>query len=338
MYYNNHDIRIEEMPVPRIDRGEILMRVHASGICGSDVIEWYRLHKAPLVLGHEVSGEVVETGADVTQFKKGDRIVASHHVPCNTCHYCLRGHHTACDMLRNTNFDPGGFAEFIRLPAVNVDRGTFIIPPGLSYEAATFHEPLGCVLRALRNSRFQPGDNVVVLGSGIAGILMIHAARAFGASHILAVDISDYRLKATERFGADAAVAADADLAAELRNINHGRLADIVMVCTGAASAQTQALPLVERGGTILFFAPTDQGVTFPLSINEFFFRNDVTLATSYGAAPRDSQLALELIGTPSFRVEDMITHRLPLEKTGEGFMMVAKAQESIKVMIEPQT
>jgi len=336
VYYNNRDIRIEEMPPPRIGRREILMRVCASGICGSDVIEWYRLHKAPLVLGHEVSGEVVETGPDVSGFEKGDRIVASHHVPCNTCMHCLSGHHTACDTLRSTNFDPGGFAEFIRLPAINVDRGTFKIPSAISYEAATFHEPLGCILRALRNSRFKSGDSVVVLGSGIAGVLMIHTARAFGASRILAVDVSDYRLKAAENFGADAAVSANADLPEEIRSINRGRLADIVMVCTGAESAQTQALSLVERGGTILFFAPTDQGVSFPVSINEFFFRNDVTLTTSYGAAPLDSQLALNLIGTSSFRVEEMITHRLPLEKTGEGFRMVAKAHESIKVMITP--
>lgn len=336
MYYNNNDIRLEETSVPRIGRGEVLMRVRASGICGSDVIEWYRRHKAPLVLGHEVSGEVVETGPEVSRFKVGDRVVAAHHVPCNTCVYCLRGHHTACDTLRATNFDPGGFAEFIRLPAINVDRGTFQIPSGLSFEAATFHEPLGCILRALRNSRFRSGDSVVVLGSGIAGILMVHTARAFGASRVFAVDISEYRLKAAERFGADAAVPADSDLPAELRNINQGRLADIVMVCTGAASAQTQALTLVERGGTVVFFAPTDQGVSFPLSINELFFRNDITLTTSYGAGPRDSWSALELIGTPSFCIEDMITHRLPLERTGEGFRIVAAAQESIKVMITP--
>ena len=133
MYYNNNDIKIEEKPTPKIGRGELLMRVEASGICGSDVMEWYRIKKAPLVLGHEVAGPIEEAGEGVEKFKVGDRIVASHHVPCNTCYYCLTGHHTACDTLRKTNFDPGGFAEYIRLPSINVDRGVFHIPDSVSY-------------------------------------------------------------------------------------------------------------------------------------------------------------------------------------------------------------
>ena len=110
MYYKNRDVRLEEMPVPVIGKGEILLRVDASGICGSDVMEWYRIHKAPLVLGHEVAGVVAEVGEEVTGCKAGDRVAVAHHVPCNTCHYCMRGHHTVCDTLRTTNFDPGGFS------------------------------------------------------------------------------------------------------------------------------------------------------------------------------------------------------------------------------------
>ena len=197
VYYNNSDIRLEKAPKPDIGPGELLMKVYASGICGSDVLEWYRLHKAPLVLGHEVAGQVVKG------FKEGDRIVAAHHVPCNTCSYCMTGHHTACNTLRNTNFDPGGFAEYIRLPAINVDRGTFLIPDNLSYEEATFHEPLGCVLRAFRTAQLQPGQCVLVLGSGIAGMLIIHMAKILGAGKILAVDESSYRLDMARKYGAD---------------------------------------------------------------------------------------------------------------------------------------
>lgn len=128
MYYNNKDIRIEEIPVPSIGPGELLMRVEASGICGSDVLEWYRIKKTPLVLGHEVAGRAVQIGEGVLDFKVDDRIVAAPHVPCNTCYYCLSGHHTACDTIRRTNFDPGGFSEYIRLPSINVDRGVFTYP------------------------------------------------------------------------------------------------------------------------------------------------------------------------------------------------------------------
>lgn len=337
VYYSNSDIRLEKRPVPRIGPNELLMRIEASGICGSDVMEWYRIQKAPLVLGHEVAGVVVEVGKDVQAFEEGDRIVVDHHVPCNTCPYCLSGHHTACETLRRTNFDPGGFAEYVRLPAVNVDRGTFCIPEGMSFEEATFHEPLGCLIRALRIARFDPGQTLLVLGSGMAGLLSIHLARAYGAGKILAVDIIPYRLDMAVRFGADAALQPEEDIAGRLREMTGGRLADLVFVCTGAESAQTQALSCVERGGTVLFFAPTAPGVEIPVSINNLFFRNDIALTTSYGAAPQDSFQALKLIQTPAVRVRDMITHRLPLAETGKGFELVARAQESMKVIINPQ-
>ena len=123
MYYNNNDVRLEEMPKPKIGPGELLIKAIACGICGSDVMEWYRVKKTPRVLGHEMTGEIVEVGEGVNQYKVGDRVFVSHHVPCNTCRYCLSGHHTACETLHTTNFDPGGFAEYIRVPRINVDRG-----------------------------------------------------------------------------------------------------------------------------------------------------------------------------------------------------------------------
>ncbi len=337
MYYSNQDIRIEEVPIPALEPGEVLMRVEASGICGSDVLEWYRSSKAPLVLGHEVAGQVVKVGVGVSKFKIGDRIVASHHVPCNTCYYCLTGHHTACETLRRTNFDPGGFSEYIRLPAINVDRGVFIIPEELSYEEATFHEPLGCVIRAQRVANLKPGQSVLVIGSGIAGLLHISLAKASGVAKIMAVDIVPYRLQAAKRLGATEALTASEDISRSFRQMNNGRLADLVLVCTGAKQALLQALESVERGGTVLFFAPTEPEVEIPLSINQVFFRNDITLTTSYGASPYDSWLALELMRTQVVRVEEMITHRLPLEETALGFKIVDEAQESIKVIIEPQ-
>ena len=337
IYYSHKDIRIEEIPVPKIGSGELLMRVEASGICGSDVMEWYRLKKAPLVLGHEVGGQVVEVGDGVQEFKEGDRIVASHHVPCNTCYYCLTGHHTACNTLRATNFDPGGFAEFLRLPAINVDRGVFLLPDGISYEEATFHEPLGCVIRALRIVKLKPGQSVLVFGSGIAGLLNIHLSRALGAGKILAIEPVPFRLEAAKRFGADEVIKPSEDVEDCLRQMNEGRLADLVLVCTGAKEAISKAFESVERGGTVLLFAPTDPDVSVSFSVNELFFRNDITLTTSYGASPYDSWLALQLIQTPSVKVKEMITHRLSLEEIALGFQIVAEAQDSLKVIIEPQ-
>jgi L-iditol 2-dehydrogenase len=313
------------------------MRTESCGICGSDVLEWYRIKKAPLVLGHEVSGSVVDVGAGVSRFKRGDRIVAAHHVPCNTCSYCLAGHHTACDTLRSTNFDPGGFAEFIRIPAINVDRGTFLIPDSLSYDEATFHEPLGCIIRAARNAPIRPGQCLVFLGSGISGLLYIHFARHSGAGSIVAVDPIPFRREAALRFGADLAAAPGRGLCERIRELNQGRLADQVLVCTGAEQAQYDALDYVDRGGRIMYFAIPQKEVKVPVSINSLLFRNDISLTTSYGAAPRDSWEALCLLPSPALKIRDMITHRLPLARTGEGFRMVAEAGESLKVIIKPQ-
>ncbi len=337
VYYSNRDVRLEEMPTPQIGPGEVLMRVEASGICGTDLLEWYRLHKAPLVLGHEVAGVAAAIGEGVKRCRVGDRICAAHHVPCNACHYCLGGHHTVCDTLRRTNFDPGGFAEYLRLPCINVEQGIFPLPDEISFDEATFVEPLACVLRGQRLAHFQPGQNVLVIGSGVAGLLHIQLVRISGAGHIVATDIIDYRLEAARRFGADVAVHAREYTSAYLREVADGRLADLVVICSGATTAIEQAWESVERGGTVLFFASTDPGVSVPISVNDLFWRNEITLTSSYGGSPADYAAALELIQAGKIRVQEMITHRLSLAETGLGFQLVARAQESLKVIIEPQ-
>jgi L-iditol 2-dehydrogenase len=335
MYYNNSDVRLEERPVPKIGPGELLVKVLASGICGSDVLEWYRIKKAPLVLGHEIAGEIVETGEGVDRFKTGDRVFVSHHVPCNTCRYCMSGHHTVCQTLHTTNFDPGGFAEYLRVPRINVDRGTFVLPPEVSYEEGAFVEPLACVVRGQRVAGFRPGISVLIIGSGISGLLHLLLARALGAGRIIATDISDYRLARAAELGADAVLHAREDVPARVRELNDGRPADLVIVCAGALPAFQQALRSVDRGGVVLCFATTDPGVEIPIPANEFW-RNSITVMTSYANSPYDAEVALELIRAGRVKVGPLITHRLPLEQTGLGFKLVAGSGESIKVIIEP--
>jgi L-iditol 2-dehydrogenase len=336
VYYNNKDVRVEEMPRPKIGPGELLMKVIASGICGSDVLEWYRVPRAPRVLGHEATGEIVEVGEGVSRYKVGDRVFVSHHVPCNKCHYCLRGHHTACETLHKTNYDPGGFAEYIRVPSINVERGVYILPEGLPFEDGTLIEPLGCVVRGQRLADVQKGDCVLVMGSGVSGLLHIQLARLLGAERIIATDVNEYRLNAARKFGADHALHAKDNVQEELRKLNEGRLADKVIVCTGAASASTQALQYVDRGGTVLYFAVPGPGFDIPLPAAEFW-RNEVTIMTSYGAAPRDLEESLKLISEGQINVHDMITHKLSLSEIGLGFRLVEEAKESLKVVIEPQ-
>lgn len=337
VYYSNRDIRIEERPRPEIGKREILLRVEACGICGSDVMEWYRVDHVPLILGHELSGVIVEVGEGVAQYKKGDRVAASHHVPCHKCHYCLTGHPTVCDTLRKTNFDPGGFVEFTRLPAINVEYGVYLLPEEISFAEATFIEPLACVMRGQRLLGLQPDSTVLVIGSGISGLLQIQLAKLNQARRVLATDILEYRLKAAKRFGADAVINASQDVPGRLRQANEGRLADLVIVCAAAESAIKQALESVDRGGTVLFFSAANQGVSIPLSINKLFWRNEITLTSSYAASPAEHREALELIKAHKINVKDMITHRLSLSETGLGFKLTADGRESIKVIIEPQ-
>jgi L-iditol 2-dehydrogenase len=336
MYYNNHDVRIEEMPIPTIGDGEMLVKVKASGICGSDVMEWYRIKKAPKVLGHEITGEIVEVGKNVKPYKKGDRVFVSHHVPCNTCRFCLHDQQTLCHTLHSTNFYPGGFAEYLRVPEINVDRGVFLLPETMSYEEGVFIEPLACVIRGLRIAGMKPRHSVLIIGSGISGLLFVKLARAWGASRIYTTDIDAYRRRMAKTFGATAVFDAKENVPELLKTQNHGRLADLVIICAGAPAAVQQGLRSVEPGGTILFFAPTQPGVDIPFPLFELW-NKQVTMVSTYAGSPKDIQMAIDTIAQKNIDVTDMITHRLPLRETARGFQLVAQAQNSIKVIIEPE-
>ncbi|MDE0184397.1 MAG: alcohol dehydrogenase catalytic domain-containing protein [Candidatus Poribacteria bacterium] len=336
MYYNNNDVRLENMAVPSIGDSDLLMEVNVSGICGSDIMEWYRIQKAPLVLGHEVTGNVVELGKNVAEFRVGDRIFATHHVPCDDCHYCLRGHHTACETFHSeNNFDPGGFAQYLRITGKSVTKGTLKLPDSVSFEQGAFIEPLGTVVRGSRAAEVQPGDSMLILGSGLVGLLHIKLARAEGAGRIIATDMHESRLRFAEEIGADHTIDASADVPSLVREVNEGNLVDKVIVCTGASSAATQGLKSVDKGGTVLFFAVPKPGVPIAVDINAFW-RDDISVKVSYGAGPADNEQALSLISAGKVTVTDMITHRLSLDAIGEGFRLANEGADSLKVMIEP--
>jgi len=336
MYYNNKDVRLEEMPKPEIGSKEILVKVMASGICGSDVLEWYRIKKAPLVLGHEIAGEITKTGREVTSYKPGDRVFVNHHVPCNTCHYCLSGKHTVCETLHTTKFYPGGFSEYVRVPEINVDRGTFLLPDEITYEEGSFVEPLACVIRGQRVAQLKPEHTVLILGSGVSGLLHLLCAKALGVGCIITTDICDYRLDMAKKCGAYAVVHAKENVPQRVQELNDGRKADVVIVCTGAYTAFIQALASVDRGGTVLCFATTEPGVDLPLPINQFW-RNGITVLPSYANSGYDAKVAISMLQHKSIDVNRMITHRLGLAETGVGFALMTEAKESMKIIINPQ-
>jgi L-iditol 2-dehydrogenase len=323
------------MPKPTIGDDEFLLKVMASGICGSDVTEWYRKPKAPVILGHEATGSIEKTGNKVIQFHVGDRVFVSHHVPCNECRYCLREHHTACETLHSTDYYPGGFAQYIRVPKINVEQGTYKLPDDMSYEEGTFIEPLACVVRGQRLAGVEKDDTILIIGTGLSGLLHVKLAKANGVSKVVAADVNPYRLAMARRFGAQHVIDAQGNVAKELREANEKRPADKVIVCTSATQAALTAFDCVDKGGTLLFFAVPDPSVKIPLPITQFW-RNEVTIKTSYGAAPSNLNESFTLLAQKKITVADMITHRLSLREAAEGFRLTAEAGNSLKVILEP--
>ncbi len=336
VYYNNKDVRIEERPIPQISDDELLVKVMASGICGTDVMEWYRIKKAPVVLGHEISGIVEKAGKNVQNFKVGDRVFVSHHVPCMKCHYCLNNHHTACETLHKTNFDPGGFSQYLRVPKINLEFGTFKLPDNISFDEGTFIEPIGTVLRAQKIAGIKENHTLLIIGSGVSGLMHVKVAKLKNVKKIIAVDINEYRLNAAKRFDADYTINANANVTSKMKEINKNRLADIVIVCTGALKAAQQALTCVDKGGTILFFAVPRPDEKLEIPINDFW-RNEIKIMTSYGAAPNDLKESIKLISSKRLNLKEMITHKLRFDEIQKGFDLVAEARDSLKVVVYPQ-
>ena len=323
--------------MPATGEDEVLLKVMASGICGSDVIEWYRVPKAPRVLGHEATGVISKVGGKVKSVKVGDRVFVSHHVPCFQCRYCQRGNHTACHTLHTTNYYPGGFAQFVQVPKINVEYGIYKLPDAMSFEEGTFIEPLACVSRGQRLANLQETHTLLIVGSGISGILHAQLAKFKGVENIVVADINPYRLELAKKFGVNHTLDAKENLPQKLREINEGRLADQVVVCTGAASAAMAVLDCVESGGTILYFAVPDPSVKLPVPINQFW-RNEITIRTSYGAAPNDLVDSMRILTTGQLDVNDMITHKLSLSEAQEGFRLMAEAGQSLKVILLPNS
>lgn len=335
MYYRNSDVRLEEQEIPVTGENDVLVKVMASGICGSDLMEWYRIKRAPLVLGHELTGEVVAVGAGVDNVKVGQRVFATHHVPCDECVYCLSGHETACLTFQGkNNFTPGGFSQFLRVSGRSVRTGLLILPEGMSYETGAFIEPLATVVRAFRAMSLSPGDSLMIYGAGVVGILFVKLAKALGAGRVTVADVNDYRLAAAEQAGADFTVHSAEDVPAFLKRVN-GRLADRVIISTGALSAAAAAIHCADRGGTVLIFAVAQPGETVAVDFNELW-RDDIILRTSYGAAPLDNRQAMELLRCGAVDVSDMITHRLGIEHIDEAFRIAAEPTGALKVIIEP--
>jgi L-iditol 2-dehydrogenase len=284
-------------------------------------MEWYRIKKAPRILGHEITGKIVESNS--SKYKAGQRVFVSHHVPCFQCKHCKAGNHTACETLHTGNYDPGGYSEFIRVPKVNVEHGVYVLPGKLSYEEGTMIEPLACAIRGQRVVGVTKRQTVLILGCGISGLLNIRIAKLNGAK-VVATDVDPYRLGKSKEYGAD-----ETYHPKDLSPLK----ADRVILCTCALPAVKQAFQSIDRKGTVLLFAIPETDIQLP---TVDVWRNEITVTSSYGAAPEDLKDAIKWIDSGKVDVKGLITHKLTLDQAQEGFRLVTDAKQTLKVVLLP--
>jgi len=334
MYYSIDDIRIEDVPAPGIRSDEILVEMKACGICGSDFMEWYLKGRAPLVLGHEPAGIVVKAGEKVKNFKIGDRVFVHHHVACLTCHYCLQGAYTMCKNFSQTNINPGGFAEYFRVPAPNLQIDTLTIPDHLSFEEATLIEPTACCIRALNRCNVKPGDTVVIIGDGPSGIIHAMLSRNLGASQVIVSGLQRYRLEVAKRVGADLTIdPRGEDFMEGVKEATGGRGADIVIATAPNIEALSAGMKVCRRGGTVCVFAPTPPGKPMRIRPHSLFF-SEINVIPSYSTSHIETRMALSLISSGRIEVKEIITHRFPLNRIDDAFKTAVKRKECLKVVV----
>lgn len=328
-------LELADLDVPRIGEREILVRMRVCGICGTDLAKLHGMRVTPLVLGHEVVGDIEQVGPGLKTYSRGDRVAVHHHVPCHTCFYCTHGDHTMCPEFPRSNLDPCGFAEYFRAPRTNVDKGAvFQIPSNMSYEEAAFAEPTGCCIRALNRLGVRPDDTFLVIGAGPAGLTHIQLLGALGVRTIFATDIVDFRLEWASKFGASAAMdATRSDLRATILDATMGRGVDKVIVASGSSKAIESSLNLVRKGGRVLLFGVPPGGSYLNCDASQIFIR-ETKLVPSYSTTEEEMKTALEMMASKKIQLTEMISHRFALTDITEAFHAAEDASSSLKVMV----
>jgi L-iditol 2-dehydrogenase len=328
IYHSHDDIRLEELPVPTIQAEELLIRVHGCGLCGSDIGKIVQHAPPPVVLGHELTGTIVACREHVTAFAEGQDVIVAHHVPCGTCHYCQRGNYSMCATFKASNIAPCGLAEYVRVPAAHVQHTTLPLPASLSAIEGSFTEPLACCVRAVRRTPLHDGDTIVIVGLGSIGLLMLQAFKVLGtqmgyALRVYGIDLLPARLQLARELGADEVFAAPAHVE-EIQQLiaayTEGRGADTVMLATPGQRPFAQALACTRKGGVIHIFTAHAGNVPFDL---QTLYQQELTIISTYSSSPEDLRIALNLLTDRLVRVEQLISHRLPLERFHEGVAMM---------------
>ncbi len=330
------DVRVESAPVPQPGRGEIVVRIAACGLCGSDALRWYVERKAPVVLGHEPAGTVAAVGSAVSTLHPGDRVFVHHHAACGECAECRRGLWSNCMTWRRQALQPGGFAEFALASADTVARDTLALPATLDFETATFIEPVACCIRAVRRQGgLREGDDLCIIGLGAMGLLMVQLSRIFGARRSFGLDFIPERRQRARSLGAQLALdpASEQDMQA-LREATGGRGADVVIVCPGDPRTVQAGIRMAAPGARVVCFTP--QAPELPLTVDQsaLYFR-EIAIMQSYSSGPDETRAALRLLAESRLDVASLITHRAGLDGVGEALERIS-AKAGIKTIVLP--
>ena len=342
VYRGVNDVRLETVPVPAIAAGELLLRVHTCGVCGTDLKKIATgSHSAPRIFGHETSGVVAAVGAGITKFQPGDRVVVFHHIPCRQCYYCQHKTFAQCPTYKKVGctagFEPsgGGFAEYVRVMDWIVDQGTVKIPPGVSFEQACFVEPVNTCMKGIEAIRLQPGETVLAIGQGPIGIILSVLARKAGAT-VITSDLYPERLRISKSLGFEHLIdASQQDAVRYVREQTEGRGADAVILAVGSNALIRTAMDAARPGGQVLLLAQTQRGevVVDPAAICV----DEKTLVGSYSASVDLQEESVRFVMNSEMDLEQLISHRFPLQEGAQALELAAHPQPaSMKVVIQP--
>jgi len=342
VYRGVNDVRLEEVPVPEIGPGELLVRVHTCGICGTDLKKISTgSHSAPRIFGHETSGVIVKVGEDVRKFSAGERVVLFHHIPCGECYYCRQKTFAQCATYKKVGctagFEPsgGGFAEYVRVMDWIVEKGTVRIPDGISFEQACFVEPVNTCIKGIETLRLRAGETVLVMGQGPIGLILATLAKRAGV-RVITSDLHPARLTIANSFGLKLTVdASKADAGQAVREMTEGRGADAVILAVGGNSLIRPAIDATRPGGRVLLFAQTVRGEVAidPAAVCV----DEKTLLGSYSASVDLQEESVRFVMNREMDLERLISHRFPLESGVEALKLAAHPQpDSMKIVIQP--
>ncbi|MDH5362655.1 MAG: zinc-binding dehydrogenase [Aigarchaeota archaeon] len=338
VYHGDQEFRVDEVPIPQMGAGEMLVNVIGCGLCSTDVARAkYGRAKPGSVLGHEIAGEVDKVGSGVDKFQPGDRVGVFHHAPCGACHYCLSGQEPLCEQYRKTNVDPGGFAQYIRVIPELVKKSVLHLPSGMSSEHGTLIEPMACCLRALNESRITSGETFLVLGDGPMGLMSAQVARRMGACQILVSGHHDYRLEKARSLGADYAFnSRKEDIQSAIRDLTEGLGADLVLVAAASTPAVKEATTLVRPGGRICVIGDFRDVPQPPLDLDpRLVLQHHVSILGSWGCSPRDYVAALKMLQAGAVDADKTITHYFNLTDFHKA-LNTAESKECLRVVLKP--